>query len=378
VFLHRQPKEHRSRYFDLLRRVATLSGLCTDSNVDSQIPYLYYRTHEIVFSKSFSVKSRTREDISIDAQQESLGIGLKTFNHKGKTQMEKIAEFNKDFTSYKKETSPEKTRIISELYNKRLNDAMNLYSLERFSFSCVAKAPRQMLVFDTDMDFIDTKRLRLTAAADKTKNISFNDGRHEYTFSESKSTLNRRFSLPKAEKVFILGVDILRDPLVFLEEADFKGLVTKKESSFLLLPLSSHEKSGLNQWNAKGRKRDINEVYVPIPKWIHQCYPAFFPARDVEFVLNLPNGKPLPAKICQDGGKALMSNPNKALGNWLLREVLTIPEGHVLTDRDLQEKGIDSLKITKISSNTFDIDYMPFGSYKEFSSVPLINAHCIA
>ena len=350
----------------MLRRVATLSGLCTDSNVDSQIPYLYYRTHEIVFSKSFSVKSRTREDISIDAQQESLGIGLKTFNHKGKSQMEKIAEFNKDFTSYKKETSPEKTRIISELYNKRLSDAMNLYSLERFSFSCVAKAPRQMLVFDTDMDFIDIKRLRLTAAADKTKNISFNDGRHEYTFSESKSTLKRRFSLPKAEKVFILGVDILRDPLVFLEEADFKGLVTKKESSFLLLPLSSHEKSGLNQWNAKGRKRDINEVYVPIPKWIHQCYPAFFPARDVEFVLNLPNGKPLPAKICQDGGKALMSNPNKALGNWLLREVLTIPEGHVLTDRDLQEKGIDSLKVTKTSSHAFDIDYMPYGSFEGF------------
>jgi len=223
-----------------------------------------------------------------------------------------------------------------------------------------------MLVFDTDMDFIDIKRLRLTAAADKTKNISFNDGRHEYTFSESKSTLKRRFSLPKAEKVFILGVDILRDPLVFLEEADFKGLVTKKESSFLLLPLSSHEKSGLNQWNAKGRKRDINEVYVPIPKWIHQCYPAFFPARDVEFVLNLPNGKPLPAKICQDGGKALMSNPNKALGNWLLRQVLTIPEGHVLTDRDLQEKGIDSLKVTKTSSHAFDIDYMPYGSFEGF------------
>jgi hypothetical protein len=61
-----------------------------------------------------------------------------------------------------------------------------------------------------------------------------------------------------------------------------------------------------------------------------------------------------------------MSNPNKALGNWLLREVLTIPEGHVLTDRDLQEKGIDSLKVTKTSSHAFDIDYMPYGSFEDF------------
>jgi hypothetical protein len=61
-----------------------------------------------------------------------------------------------------------------------------------------------------------------------------------------------------------------------------------------------------------------------------------------------------------------MSNPNKALGNWLLREVLTIQEGHVLTDRDLQEKGIDSLKVTKTSSHAFDIDYMPYGSFEGF------------
>ena len=112
----------------------------------------------------------------------------------------------------------------------------------------------------------------------------------------------------------------------------------------------------------------MSEVYVPIPKWIHQCFPDFFPARDVEFSLNLPNGKTLSAKICQDGGKALMSNPNKALGAWLLRDVLSLPERHVLTDGYLQEKGIDSIKVTKVSSRAFDIDYMPYGSLEEFSS----------
>ena len=367
MFLHKQPEKQRERYFELLRKVAALSGLCTESNVDSQTPYLYYRTHEIIFSNSFSVKSRTREDISIDAQQDSLGIGLKTFNYKGKSQMEKIAEFNKDFSSYKEAQTADKARIISELYNRRIKDASNLYKLEAFSFSCVAKAPGKMLVFDTKMELINLKKLRLNSTSNPTKSISFSDGVHDYTFSSSKSTLKRRFVLPSKGKVFAIKVDILRDPLSFLEEVDFKNLVTKKESSFVLLPLSSHERSGLNQWNAGGRKRSPDEVYIPIPKWIHKCFPAFFPSRDIEFSLNLPNTKALSAKICQDGGKALMSNPNKALGVWLLRDVLKLPEGQVLTDEYLQEIGIDSIKITKVNSHIFDVDYMPYGSYEEFS-----------
>ena len=368
MFLHRQPEKQRERYFDLLRKVAALSGLCTESNVDSQTPYLYYRTHEIIFSNSFSVKSRTREDISIDAQQDSLGIGLKTFNYKGKAQMEKIAEFNKDFSLYKEAKTADKARIISELYNRRINDASNLYNLETFSFSCVTKAPGKMLVFDTKMDLINLKKLRLKSSSNPTKSISFSDGMHEYAFSSSKSTLKRRFVLPSKGKVFVLNVDILSDPLSFLEDLNFKCLVTNKESSFVLLPLSSQEKSGLNQWNAGGRKRNPNEVYIPIPKWIHQCYPAFFPARDDDFALNLPNRKVLTAKICQDEGKALMSNPNKAMGVWLLRDVLKLPEGQVLTDEYLQEKGIDSIKVTKVNSHTFDVDYMPYGSFLDFKT----------
>jgi len=366
MFLQRQPEKHRERYFDLLRKVAALSGLCTESNVDSQTPYLYYRTHEIIFSNSFSVKSRTREDISIDAQQDSLGIGLKTFNYKGKVQMEKIAEFNKDFSLYKEAETADKARIISELYNRRINDASNLYNLETFSFSCVTKAPGKMLVFDTKMDLINLKKLRLKSSSNPTKSISFSDGMHEYAFSSSKSTLKRRFVLPSKGKIFVLNVDILSDPLSFLEDINFKCLVTNKESSFVLLPLSSQEKSGLNQWNAGGRKRNPNEVYIPIPKWIHKCFPAFFPARDVEFSLNLPNENALSAKICQDGEKALMSNPNKALGVWLLRDVLKLPEGQVLTDKYLQEVGIDSIKITKVGSLSFDVDYMPYGKFIDF------------
>ena len=47
--------------------------------------------------------------------------------------------------------------------------------------------------------------------------------------------------------------------------------IQPKEENFIILPLYSVRdnnvptKSGLNQWNAAGRKRHPNEVYIPIP-----------------------------------------------------------------------------------------------------------------
>ena len=51
------------------------------------------------------------------------------------------------------------------------------------------------------------------------------------------------------------------------------------------------------------------------------------------------------AKVCQEGGKALMSNPNSALGEWILRKVLRKNYGELLTMDDLNKYGIDSVKI---------------------------------
>ena len=127
---------------------------------------------------------------------------------------------------------------------------------------------------------------------------------------------------------------------------------------YVILPLYSKrgiphipERSGLNQWNAKGRPRDVNEVYIPIPKSIHHLYPHFFPSRDCPFELVLPDGSSLSAKVCQDGGKALISNPNSALGEWILRKVLRKPIGEIVTIDDLYTYGIDSIKIVSTHQN---------------------------
>ncbi len=62
------------------------------------------------------------------------------------------------------------------------------------------------------------------------------------------------------------------------------------------------------------------------------------------------------AKVCQDNRKALMSDPNKALGHWILRDVLQLPEGELVTMSLLNRMGFDSVIIYKNSLHDFRID----------------------
>jgi hypothetical protein len=136
---------------------------------------------------------------------------------------------------------------------------------------------------------------------------------------------------------------------------------------FKLKTMQVQEKSGLNQWNAGGRKRHPDEVYIPIPSWIHSQFQGFFPPRDKPFNLILPSKNHISVKICQDGSKALMSNPNQDLGKWLLRKLLKLKEYELLTYEKLEEVGIDSVEITKIDNENFEIDFKKLGSFEEFS-----------
>ena len=61
-----------------------------------------------------------------------------------------------------------------------------------------------------------------------------------------------------------------------------------------------------------------------------------------------------------------MSNPNKLLGEWILRKVLQIPVGQLVTYEDLDHVGIDSVIITKLEEDLFKINFATKGSYDEF------------
>jgi hypothetical protein len=65
-------------------------------------------------------------------------------------------------------------------------------------------------------------------------------------------------------------------------------------------------------------------------------------------------------------GKGLMSNPNKELGEWILRDILRIPIGTLVTYDMLIEAGIDSVEVRKIDNENYEIDFKKLNSYYDF------------
>ncbi len=80
------------KYFEMLRLVAGLSDLFSDSKV----PYLDYRLAENIFCRYYKAINNARSCTAYDARIGRCGIGIKTFILKGNdSSMEKIAEFDK-------------------------------------------------------------------------------------------------------------------------------------------------------------------------------------------------------------------------------------------------------------------------------------------
>lgn len=82
--------------------------------------------------------------------------------------------------------------------------------------------------------------------------------------------------------------------------------------------------------------------------------------------MQIPTGEIFEAKVCQENSKALMTNPNKALSDWLLRKILQLKEGELATIEKLDKLGFDSVIITKNKKSEFKIDIMRSDSYEKF------------
>ena len=341
-------------YFEMLRLMASLSKLFSENST----PYLDYRLAENLFCKYFNAQNDARSCTAYDARLSKLGIGIKTFIINSGFSLEKIAEFNKLKPQLNGLRGMDLARQIAIFRNERMRFSNNTYDVTETQYHIVGRQEGQLLVFNTPYEEVNVEAI--CDIVDKESSISFNDGINEYSFNKSKSVLQKRFTLPT--NYVKVSVDILNEPLELLSSLlKNNGTVSLnapvlqpevKGYDYVILPLYSKrgephvpERSGLNQWNAKGRPRNADEVYIPIPLSIHKSYPNFFPGRDCPFELILPNGDKMSAKVCQEGGKALMSNPNSALGEWILRKVLRKNYGELLTMDDLNKYGIDSVKI---------------------------------
>ena len=366
MFYSKQNQESKDKYINSLKIVGSLSKLFSDSKT----PYLYYRMSEKLFCSSFLANDLSRGDIAFDASKDNLGIGIKTFLNGNSKTLQKIAEFNKDRDKYKNLSKHEIVALISRLRNERIEFANKVSGTDSALYHCVLRDEEKFLIFEEYMDFINIDNIN--SINQKNNVITFNDKINEYSFNLSKSTLYKRFITDKVIDEF--KVEIFDNPLEELQRCFGNNSVDTFKNAIkdtIYLPLYGRDKlvypkSGLNQWNASGRKRDINEIYIPIPIKIHRLKPNFFPPRDKPFNLHLPNKEILNVKVCQDNSKALMSNPNEALGKWLLRDVLSLKEGEVLTYEKLEDLGIDSVRIDKIDKDNYQINFSKIGSYEEF------------
>lgn len=374
MFLKNVKKEKIDIYSKHIKSMASLSGLFSNS----QIPFLHYRIAENIFCKSFKAENLSRADIAYDAKLESTGIGLKTFISKG-NKREKIAEFNAHSDSLKKNNNDKELILeLSDLRNTRIDFANRTYGIKKGIYHCVVREKNKINIFETDYNSIDKDSLKNIKR--EKASIFFEDNNTEYSFNFSKSTLYRRFYTPKDALSF--DIKIVNDPYelilkLFNEYSPIEGRF-KKESENVILPLYSTRnrneekivpsKSGLNQWNAGGRKRDMGEVYIPVPRKIHKFFPGFFLPKDKTFKIILPSQDTdvLSAKMCQQGGKAIMTNPNDTLSYWLLRKVLKLKEKEILTYSHLKKLGIDSVKVTKIDTKVYKIDFSKIDMYEEF------------
>jgi hypothetical protein len=358
-------KEQLTEYEKELAIIASLSNLYSDSKA----PMIYYRATENIYCRAFGAQNISRSDCTADAIFNlTTGVGIKTFLGRPQGSYQKIAEFNKQEPLYRDLTGIDLVKKIASLRNDRIDFTIRNYGLKSMIYHCILRYENQEIrVYEEPMHRIDIDAIRITE--NNNSNCRFTDGIEQYEFYYPKSTLFKFFK--PIPPFLVFKAPIVDDPMEYLSKFS-DAMPSGKMNQFspypyMVVPLYSEnskrgrfvaEKSGLNQWNAGGRSRDPNEVYIRFPKWLRDEYPGFFPPRGEPWMMTLPNHDCLKMAVCQDTGKALMSNPNKALGKWILRDVLDIPEGHVVTYEDLCAVGINSIKIIKQGPRSFACDFI--------------------
>ena len=380
MFYELQPQIQRDNYKKMLSIVGSLTQLFSESDC----PYLAYRAHENIFCKYFEAENLARLDCSADAKKNRVGIGLKTWTGQDD---QKVAEFGKLRETFAGLTGLDLVKKIAEYRNERIRVTKNLNGIDEMIYHVIKRVPGAMQILECAFDYIDIDHISLIKNRGNVNNTYFTDGHHTYHFSTSKNTLYMIFE--DMELLDNFNVEIMDDPYTCLmnmmpgvnaesvQEFTAPKPAVPKENQVCLRLYSTKsdgtkfvaEKSGLNQWNAGGRKRHPDEVYIPYPAEDRERTRGFFPDRDTVFELRMPDGTVIPAKVCQQDNKAIMSNPNKILGEWLLRKVFELPEGTLVTYEMLQRFGIDSVVFTKHGDLDYSVDFAEIGTYEQFHGI---------
>lgn len=398
MFYDKQPFLNKKNYKEMLQIMGQLSNLFSESDC----PYLAYRAHENIFCRYLEAENLARSDCSADAKKGDIGIGLKTWTGNDD---QKVAEFGKLKKNYAELTGIDLVKKIAGYRNERIRVTRKLHGINQMIYHVVKRIPNMMQILECAFDYIDIDSIKIIPNRGNDNNTYFTDGKHTYHFSVSKNTLYMIFddlelldsfevkviddpyrlmlSLVRFDRGISSGIDWIDNHEDTIEQFETIPKKIVKNKPVLCLPLYSRrgrdkekfvaEKSGLNQWNAAGRVRDVNEIYIPYQSADRHRNLEFFPPRDTPFTLHLPDGTEISAKVCQEAdknnpliGKSIMSNPNKVLGKWLLRDVFEVKEGTVITYEMLEMFGVDSVIFTKNGELDYSIDFAEIGTYEQF------------
>ena len=372
-------EEERKYYGQMLEMMGSLSNLFSESDK----PFLVSRATENLFCRCLDAENLSRGDVTADAKKGTVGIGIKTWVG---SSSQKIAEFDSLKPTYEHDNDEDMIRKIAQYRNDRIDFTMRTHALTEMVYHCTIRDTGLITIQECPLVPIDLDHIRHIVR--KKNSISFDDGINEYLFSVSKSTLYKRFN--DLELLESIPVTIIEDPYTFLAER--MGYITEiqlpapvvKAGETLIevavLPMYSENgtkgkyvppKNNLNMRFAGGRPRNEYEIGFPIPAEFRHSHPGFFPGRDVPFRLILPDGIELSAKQCQADGKALMSNPNSALGEWLIDKVLKIKPDVLITYEMLVKYGVDSIELHKLRDDKtgeifYKIDFALVGSYESY------------
>lgn len=401
-----------ARYSKYLAAVGSLTELFSDNDR----PLINSRTAERLFVFLTGARDLSRKDNSFDAFIGDVGVGIKTFTASSirASSLQKVAEFsNAADRNQLMGLSPKSlAREVSLRRNLRVSSHAVQYgiSTDRSYYHCVVRIPGGIVVHETPLRLIQVGDIKpINARGEVQKNwpksvkqnasVMFTDGLHNYSFHPGKSVLMMKFDLGEGSLTDLIRVEPIPNVFNFLLKkipstkswkSDASGFrvmssrLSEVENSVLdsiLLPLYSPKsgqvplKSGLNQWLAGGRRRSFGEAYISIPASVHALAPGFLPPRDRFFQLVLPNDEKVSVKVCQEGGKALMSNPNSDLGAWLMVALdgslsdarKRFERGSAYSRADLERLGSDCMRITRTDSpSVYRASFAELGEFESF------------
>ncbi len=408
-----------SLYQELLQSVAAMTLLFSDGPE----AYIDYRFIEKLFALATKGKDISRSDKVFDVivgNPQNIGVGVKTFTVKGNahSSLEKVQEFTR-FSGSGAFDNLGKAEIAFKAAEYRNNTVLadsQEYGVDvsKSIYHCLVRSGGAGVIHEEPYPLINLSKIHpidvrgrvLDNFPDGNKGLRFSDGTSIYSYSKSKSVLMKKFDLTLHKTLSPIQLKIDPDIWKKISNSEIKKSLTEalivsvmqaspfadKEKlipgvDFVILPLYSTRgatktvegASGINQWNAGGRQRKYGEAYIPIPALVHRIAPGFFPERDKPFDLVLPNSKdPVSAKVCQQGSKALMSNPNDRLCRWLYKVIDSKfsdldfdlpPTREPFTYSDLHKVGRDSVIVIKDKTSShlrYEIRFAELGLYEEF------------